>query len=134
GHKLARILIEPGDTRSRLTRLVYKKPGKNCPIGRLEEAFYKVCAVEELERKVMRAVKDHILKSLTLLNQIEEALSCNLLNHEEAKQLKEAELARQAIIKVDDFNDDELRRPEAIKIKSKKAAKHEFIDSEINLG
>ncbi len=120
GHKLARILIEPNETRSRITRLVYKKANENCPLGRLEEAFHKICAVEELEKKVMRAVKDDVLKSLTLLKQIEEALSCGLLTKAEAKQLTEAELARQDVIKVDDFDDSELRRPEVKKAKARK--------------
>lgn len=121
GHKLARILIEPGEARMRLTRLVYRKAGDNCPLGRLEEAFHKICAVEELERKVMRAVKDDVLKSLTLLEQINEALACGLLTEKEAKQLKEAELARQDVIKVDDFNDEDLRRPTSVKpVRSKK--------------
>jgi acyl-CoA dehydrogenase len=120
GHRLAKILIEPNETRSRLTRLVYKKAGANCPVGRVEEAFHKICAVEELEKRIIRAVKDKVLKSLTLLNQIEEALAYGLLTQEEAEQLKEAELARQEVIKVDDFDDSQLRRPEPKKIKTKK--------------
>ncbi|QEY52116.1 acyl-CoA dehydrogenase [Legionella longbeachae] len=121
GHQLARILIEPNETRSRLTRLVYKKSGENCPLGRTEEAFLKICAAEELERKVTRAVKENVLKSLTLLEQIDEALTFGILSDEEAQQLKEAELARQEVIKVDDFNDEDLRRPMPTKpVKSKK--------------
>lgn len=120
GCKLARILIEPSEARSRLTRLVYSTSGKNCPLGRMEEAFHKVFAAEELERKITRAVKDHVLKSLTLLEQIEEALTCELLTEAEAKQLKEAELARQEVIKVDDFNDDQLRRPSVKKSETSK--------------
>ncbi len=133
GHKLARILIEPNETRTRLTRLVYKEALANCPLGRLEEAFHKICAVEELEKKVMKAVKDHVLKSLTFLEQITEALHCGLLTEAEAKQLEEAELARQAIIKVDDFADEELRRPSPAsdhKSKAKKPAK-DNIETEI---
>lgn len=91
--------------------MVYKEALENCPLGRLEDAFHKICAVEELEKKVMKASKDHVLKSLTFHEQIIEALHCSLLTAVEAKQLEEAELARQAIIKVDDFADDELRRP-----------------------
>jgi acyl-CoA dehydrogenase len=79
-------------------------------MGRLEEAFHKICAVEDLEKKVMKAVKDNVLMTLTFREQIAEALQCNLLNPVEAKQLDEAELARQGVIKVDDFSDDELRR------------------------
>ncbi|WP_115708735.1 acyl-CoA dehydrogenase [Legionella sainthelensi] len=121
GHQLARVLIEPNETRSRLTRLVYKKAGENCPLGRTEEAFLKICAAEELERKVMRAVKENVLKSLTLLEQIDEALACGVLSEKEANQLKEAELARQEVIKVDDFNDEDLRRPMSTKpVQSKK--------------
>lgn len=111
GHKVAKLLIEPNETRNRITRLVYKKPGENCPLGRMEEAFHKICAVEELERKVMKAVKDHVLKSLTFQEQISEALNCHILTPVEAKQLEEAELARQDVIRVDDFADEELRRP-----------------------
>jgi acyl-CoA dehydrogenase len=115
GHGVARILIEPSEARSRLTRLVYSKAGESAPLGRMEEAFHKICAADELERKVMRAVKDNVLKSLTFMEQIDEALACGLLSKTEAKQLTEAELARQAVIKVDDFNDEELRRPSLTK-------------------
>ncbi len=111
GHHLAKILTEPNETRFRLSRLAYSKPGKNCPVGRLEEAFYKICAVEDLERRVMKAVKEKTITSFNFLEQIEEALECKLLTESEAKQLKEAELARQEVIKVDDFSDEELRRP-----------------------
>lgn len=110
GHQLAKMLTEPNETRSRLTRLAYSEANENCPVGRLEEAFHKICAVEELERKVIKAAKEHTLKSLSLLNQIEEAFDCGLITKDEMIQLKEAELARQDVIKVDDFSDEELRR------------------------
>ena len=114
GHQLARILIEPCETRQRLTRLVFCKPSANCPLGRMEEAFHKLCAAEVLERKIMKATKDNCLTSLTFLGQIEEALTTNLLTESEAAQLREAEWARQDAIKVDDFSDDELRRTSAV--------------------
>lgn len=122
GHKVARILIEPNETRSRITRLVYKKPGDNCPLGRMEKAFHKICAVEELERKVMKAVKDNMLHSLTFQEQIWEALDRQILTPVEAKQLEEAEQARQDVIRVDDFADEDLRRPVLFgeKVKSEK--------------
>ncbi|MGL6036088.1 MAG: acyl-CoA dehydrogenase, partial [Legionella sp.] len=110
GHKIARIMIESNATRSRLTRLVYTVAGDKCPVGRLEAAFIKVCAAEDLERRVMKAVKEKVLHSLTFSEQILEAASVNLLTADEAKQLSEAEQARQEVIKVDDFADEELRR------------------------
>lgn len=129
GHLLARILIEPNETRNRLTRLVYSKASDNCPLGRLEEAFHKICAVEELERKVMKAAKEHVLKSLTFREQIAEAFQCGILTAIESKQLEEAEMARQDIIKVDDFADDDLRRHSSAndhKARKKMAAKDDL--------
>ena len=122
GRLLARILTEPNETRQRLTRLVYSIPGENCPLGRLEEAFHKICAVEDLEKKVLKAVKQHHLKSLTFSELIAEALACQIINAQEAQQLQEAEQARQSVIKVDDFADEDLRRPEHHVTKSKKKA------------
>lgn len=116
GHKVANLLIEPSETRSRITRLVYSEAGPHCPLGRLEEAFHKLSAVEDLEKRVVKLTKENKLKSLTLLEQIEEALDNKIITSKEAKALKEAELARQDVIKVDDFADEELRRanPEPI--------------------
>ncbi len=110
GHQLASILIEPNETRSRLSRLTYHDPVENCPLGRMEDAFYKICAVESLEKKVHKAVKEGKLHSLTLLQQIDEALAQRVLSPEEAEALREAELARQEVIAVDDFNHEELAR------------------------
>ncbi|MDA9271983.1 acyl-CoA dehydrogenase [bacterium] len=110
GKKLAKILTTPSETRTRLTHLVFHEPLKNCPLGIVESAFNQLCAVEALEKKVVTAVKEGLLKSLTLLEQIEEAKQLNVLNSTEAHALKDAELARQQVIAVDDFNDKELRR------------------------
>lgn len=133
GHQLAKMLIQPNETRNRLTRLVYREPGENCPLGRMEETFHKVCAAEEIERKVMKAVKEHQLKSLTFREQIAEALNCDILTAAEAKQLDEAEIARQDVIKVDDFADDELRRPSSSEVKSiKRVSAKDDLETEIN--
>jgi len=119
GRKLARMLTEPNETRSRLTRLVYKEPDEICPVGRMEEAFLKICAVEELEKKLLKSVKERGLKSLRLTGLIDEAVQLGILTAEEGQQLQEAEAARQSVIKVDDFADDELRR-RAVESNSKK--------------
>ncbi len=101
-------------------------PLDNCPLGRLEDAFHQLCAVDEQEKKVMRAVKEGTLRSLTLLEQINEAKELGILNAKETKQLKNAELARQEVIAVDDFAHDELARHDQA---AKMAAKKERISS-----
>jgi acyl-CoA dehydrogenase len=111
GSKLARLLTEPNEVRTRLSRLVFaNRSESSSPLGRLEEAFYKICAVDTLEKKVYRAVKEGRFSSLTLFEQIEEALLQGLLNKDEAHDLREAERARQEVIAVDDFSTTDLCR------------------------
>lgn len=110
GRTVAQLLIQPNETRQRLTRYVFTEPLANCPIGKLELAFNKICKVEALERKIAKSVKEHVLHSLTMVEQIAEALQQGLIDQQEADALNDAELARQGVIAVDDFNDDELRR------------------------
>lgn len=110
GHQVATMLTTPNETRARLTRLVFKDEGLHCPLGQLEAAFLKCCAVELLEKKLVKAVKAGELQSHTLMEQIDEACLLHVINEQEGMQLKAAELARQAVIAVDDFSHDELCR------------------------
>jgi acyl-CoA dehydrogenase len=67
--------------------------------------------VEALEKKVIKASKGKSPMILTFSEQIEECHRAGIITAEEAQQLQAAETARQAVIKVDDFADEELRRP-----------------------
>ena len=90
---------------------------------------------ENLEKKVNRAVKEGALRSLTLLEQIDEAEHADILSAQEAQQLREAEQARQQIIAVDDFCDEELRRQPLDnlfnKSKGKKATNQDDLTTEV---
>jgi acyl-CoA dehydrogenase len=110
GHRLARLMVEPNETRNRLTRVVFIEALAICPVGRLEHAFNKLGAVDGLERKLANIVKTGTLKSLTLLEQINDAQQLGLLDSSEVSLLIDAEKLRQAVIAVDDFNDNQLRR------------------------
>ncbi|CEK10473.1 acyl-CoA dehydrogenase [Legionella hackeliae] len=129
-HKLAQILTQPNETRTRLTRFVFREAIPNCPLGRLEETFHMICDVEELEKKIGRAVKEGKLNSLTLLELINEAEQKEILTTEEASRMRNAEIKRQEIIAVDDFSDDELRRPSADSSMTKGAKKKEITPSD----
>ena len=108
--KVAELMITPNDTRSRIARLAFKEPIANCPVGRLESAFNKLYAVEPLEKLVLKAVKKGKLHSLTFMDQIEEARKAGVLDEQQTARLLEAEKARQEVIAVDDFSNDELSR------------------------
>lgn len=108
GQIVSRLLSFPNETRSRLTRFVFREPIKNCPAGCLEHAFIQICAMEPLEKKVTKAIKEGKLKSLNIFDQIEEAKGLGLLTEAEVKIMHEAETVRQAILAVDDFDTREL--------------------------
>lgn len=110
GQQVASLITEPNSTRARLTRYVFRESLDNCPLGKLEAAFHLICAADALERKISMAVKEKLLHSFHDAERIEEALALGLLNESEAIQLREAECARQYVIAVDDFSDEELRR------------------------
>ena len=116
GKVVAQLLTKPSETRSRITRLAFHDDIPNCPVGRVEAAFHKIYAVESLEKKVLHAVKEGQLKSMTFLKQIEEAQDKGILTTTEASWLAEAELARQYVIAVDDFMPEELVRPKQTKV------------------
>lgn len=119
GERVAHLLTEPNETRSRLTHLVFCEPIPNSPLGRLEAAFMQITAVAALEQTVSKAYKKGLITGLTMLEQIKDAEAKALINKDEALLLYSAEQARQAVIAVDDFDDAELRRSKA-KSKAKK--------------
>ena len=77
-------------------------------LAEMEQAFLLIINCQDLEIKISKAVKKGLLNSLTLLEQIDEALEKALITTDEAKQLKNAETARQKVIAVDDFSTEEL--------------------------
>ena len=101
--QIAEIITKPSETRSRLSRLAFYEDIPNCPIGRVEAAFLKICEVETLEKKLKHALKETHIKSLTRLGQIEEAKAMKIITPSEAHALQEAEHARQYVVAVDDF-------------------------------
>lgn len=113
GQKLANLLTEPNETRSRITRFVFSEAVETCPLGRLEAVFQKLCVAAPLEKRMSDAVKAGKLTTLTLLEQIVEAEQQHILTPDEAAELLEIEKARQRVIAVDDFDDSELRRTPA---------------------
>ena len=108
GHELASLLTIPSPVRNRLTRLTFSEAIENCPLGRLEEAFNKICDVEELEKIVAKAVKSGNIKKDRILDQIIEALEQEIITKEDYIRLEEAEILRQKVVVVDDFSNNEL--------------------------
>lgn len=106
--KLAQLMTTSSDIRARLTDLVYTESKNDCAMGAVNDAFEKISAAEEIEKKILRAIKNKEISALSPLEQIEQALEKGVLNKEEALQMKDAEIARQKAIAVDDFDPEDL--------------------------
>ena len=106
-HRVAAILIKPGDARDRLTKGIYISDDENDITGCLEDALLKVIQAEPVERR-LRA-NDEVKSDLQTYQQwVDGLLESELVSAEEADMLVLAHTATRKIIMVDDFTPQEL--------------------------
>ncbi len=106
-HRVAAILIKPGDARDRLTKGIYISDDENDITGCLEDAMLKVIQAEPVERR-LRA-NDEVKSDLQTYQQwVDSLLESELVSAEEADMLVLAHTATRKIIMVDDFTPQEL--------------------------
>ena len=109
GHKLAEMVLVPGETRDRLTRLIYISNDVNDPTGLLEITFAKACAAEAIEKKLDRAVRQGKVRRVHGTDWFGEAVKAGVLTDAEAEQLRELETLTAKVIAVDHFDPAEVR-------------------------
>ncbi len=104
-HRVARLILEPGEVRNRLTAGIYIPTADNEPLVVLEQALECAIACEAIEAKLRSATK---AGQLVARNEeiITEALERGILLQEEAVLLGEMKLLRRQVIMVDDFSPD----------------------------
>jgi acyl-CoA dehydrogenase len=105
-HECAKIVLEPGAARDRLTAGMYIGKGESDPTGVLEAAFVAAIACEPIDDKLRKAVKKGKLvpRPGTDLGSI--AREKDLITAEENAQWQRKETLRRSVIKVDDFPQD----------------------------
>jgi len=103
GHLVAQLLQAPSPTRDRLTSGVYINRDPADVTGRYEDALPKVIAAEPLERKLVALVNEVPILHGDHEGQVREALARGQITDEEARILRDAHVARRAVIAVDDF-------------------------------
>ena len=103
--ELAQHIMQPSALRNRLTQLCYMKKEKDDPVYRVEKAFLNVLATESISKKITMAIKKGSLsKNLPYEDQIDEAISHNIITKEEASALLETHAAVLDAIQVDAFD------------------------------
>ncbi|MGE0355537.1 MAG: acyl-CoA dehydrogenase [Burkholderiales bacterium] len=108
--RVARLLIEPGPVRDRLTAGVYLPRREDDLVGRLEFAMEAVIAAEPMEAKIRAAQKEGRLPQRTLAERRDAAVKGGILTSAEFEHLARTDRLRRAVIMVDDFPTDLSRQ------------------------
>jgi acyl-CoA dehydrogenase len=101
-HEVAQLMLEPGETRDRLTAGMYVPKAENEPLADLEKALQCAVVCEAIETKLRSAVRSGQISERND-KKITEALAKNIISAEEAETMKQMHLLRRNVIMVDDF-------------------------------
>jgi acyl-CoA dehydrogenase len=112
-HKVAQILQTPSPTRNRIHQGQYISRQSNNIIGDLEQTLDDILAAEPIFEKVCQAL-DKKLPFYYLDNVAKQGVAIGAITKKEADFLVKVELARKAVIDVDDFSPDELPSKKSI--------------------
>jgi acyl-CoA dehydrogenase len=99
----ARIALEPGAARDRLTSGMYFPKGESDATGVLEAAFLATVACEPIDEKLRKAVKKGKVSVKPGMDVGLAARDQGLISADEFQQWSRKEALRKQVIKVDDF-------------------------------
>jgi len=105
-HECARIALEPGAARERLTAGMFVPKAESDATGILEAAFLATVACEPIDRKLREAVKSGVIEPRSGVDTLSLARERNIISQEELAQWQRKEALRKSVIKVDDFPQD----------------------------
>ena len=109
-HKVVELMTTPGEARERLSEQAYTTAEPGNQIGLLEEALQLTIELAPLERRLRQARKEGLIRSEYLGSQIEEAAGAEVINKDEAAKLRAYHDKIFALLAVDDFAPEDLRR------------------------
>jgi len=105
-HECARLVLEPGAARDRLTTGIFLSPGENDATGVLEAAFLASVACEPIEKKFREAVRSGALQPHPEIDTAQLARDRGVISAEEHALWQRKEALRKRVIHVDDFPQD----------------------------
>jgi len=106
-HKVAQLLQTPGSARTRLGQGQYLTRDGNNIFGRLEQVLEEIISCEPIYEKVCRELNKKL--PFYQLDQVAElGLTNNIISKVEAELLTTAEIGRQWVIAVDDFDSKDM--------------------------
>ena len=108
-HRVAALMIKPGEARDRLTQGIFISDDENDITGCLEDALVKVIMAEPIERR-LRAGHQEKSDLQSYQQWLDDLLGLDLVSAEEAEILLLAQVATRKVIMVDDFTPQELNK------------------------
>ncbi len=105
-HECARLVLEPGAARDRLTQGMYVPKDQADATGVLEAAFRATIACEPIEKKIREAVRSGRLQVPVGADTAELARESDVISADEHALWQAKEGLRKEVIKVDDFPQD----------------------------
>ena len=103
-HKVARIILDRGNARERLTRGIYSNNDPDEAVGQLERAFEAVIAAAPLEKTLRQARRAGQLKGHDLSEMAEQAHQIGIISEQDIDIIKQANELRNQVIQVDAFD------------------------------
>ncbi|MFV2056033.1 MAG: acyl-CoA dehydrogenase domain-containing protein, partial [Thiohalomonadales bacterium] len=82
------------------------------PLAQIENALHAVIAAEPYEKKLRSALRSGNISVDTREAEIQYGVECNAIDPIEADSIREADIAREKVIRVDQFTNDQLRNIE----------------------
>ncbi|RME17965.1 MAG: acyl-CoA dehydrogenase [Bdellovibrio sp.] len=109
GHLVVKALLDK-EVRDRLSEGIFVPKNTEDQLCLLDKTFELIKQTEHLEKKIRKAIKKGELpKTDKASEQIDLAVSKNILTQEEAEQLRKLEELRWEAIQVDDFSEEEYK-------------------------
>jgi len=105
-HECAKIVLEPGAARDRLTAGIYVPKSESDPTGALEAAFLATIACEPVDEKLRKAVKKGTIVPQPGIDLGSLGIQNKIITAEELALWQRKETLRRNVIKVDDFPQD----------------------------
>ncbi len=108
--KVVDLITRTGEARERLCAQAYTTLEPGNPLGLLQEALELSEKFTPLERRLKQAQREGLIRSNYLGTQIDEAAKAGVISKQEATDLRDYHDKVSALLDVDDFAPEELRR------------------------
>lgn len=107
--QVARLALEPGEVRDRLTRDIFVSRDVDDPTGLLEVTLDKVIAALPAEKKLEKAIREGKVRRYHGIDWFADAVDRGVITEVEANQLREVEHLVARVIAVDHFDPAEVK-------------------------